>query len=145
MPRERPRDSPNSLWAPPSCFEPFTCGPQQLGRRRQIPVSIFNLAVPKKRRKDRQVALDIGTVAVPAEQCLNREGMPQIVHPGTNSIARLLQPSRATDIAEALVGAADWPTALVNEEGWGLGFLEKGIPARLIRDQGFYGRGMQRD
>ena len=71
--------------------------------------------------------------------------MPQIVHPGTNSIARLLQPSRATDIAEALVGATDWPTALVNEEGWGLGFLEKRIPARLIPDQGFYRRGMQRD
>jgi hypothetical protein len=58
--------------------------------------------------------------------------MPQIVHPGTNLIARLLQPSGATDIAEALVGAADWPAALVNEEGWGLSFLEKGIPARLI-------------
>src|SRR4051812_2119299 len=71
--------------------------------------------------------------------------MPQIVHPGTNSIARLLQPSRATDIAEALVGAADWPAALVNEEGWDLGFLEKGIPTRLIPNQGFYRRGMQRD
>ena len=71
--------------------------------------------------------------------------MPQIVHPGMHSIARLLQPSRATDIAEALVGAADWPTALVNEEGWDLGFLEKRIPARLIADQGFYRRGMKRD
>ena len=71
--------------------------------------------------------------------------MPQIVHPGTNSIARLLQPSRATDIAEALVGAADWPSALVNEEGWGLGFLEKGIPARPIPGQGIHRRGMKRD
>jgi len=32
--------------------------------------------VPKKRRQDRQIALDIGTFAVPAEQCLNRERMP---------------------------------------------------------------------
>ena len=71
--------------------------------------------------------------------------MSQIVHPGVNSIADLLQPRRATDISEALMGAADWPTALVNEERRRLGSFEECIPAGLIRGQRLYGRGMKRD
>ncbi len=62
------------------------------------------------------MALDIGAFAVPGEQCLDSERVPQIVHPGTNFVAHLLQPRRATDIAEAFVGTADWSTPLVNKE-----------------------------
>ncbi len=50
------------------------------------------------------MALDIGAFAVPCEQFLVSERVPQIVHPGTNFVAHLLQRRRATDIAEALLG-----------------------------------------
>jgi hypothetical protein len=63
---------------PPS-FKTVAGCRHQLGRAAQIPIGAGYAGVAKISREHGQQAIDLLAVAIPAQECLNREAMSQIM------------------------------------------------------------------
>lgn len=66
-------------------WEPVGSQGQQFGGGGQIPVRVRRLDMTELSRQRRQAGLDVGPVAIPTEQGLDREGMSQVVDAGSTA------------------------------------------------------------
>src|SRR5260370_200405 len=68
------------IQALPSFLQPLGGCPQQLRSAGQIPIGVGNVSMPEIGRQDWQEPLGILTIAIPAQQSLNRKSVPAMPH-----------------------------------------------------------------
>src|SRR4051794_15587707 len=86
--------------------------PEQISCDGQINFGGLGIGVPQERRESRKPTLDVHAVAIPPEQAVNCERMPEVVNTGQSLVRHPRNPQRAEDVPEYIekrLGANGFP------------------------------------
>ena len=132
----------------PGPLEPLARQRQQLGRALEIPVCVGRVDVAQHGCEQRQLCLDVGALAIPAQERAQHEGMADVMQPGSAPERFAVKAGRATQPIEPAPDRlpARSSAAAGEKEGGGIVGMRAQLIARVdVAVERGDGAGVKRD